>query len=426
MTTEVIIMNREAVAIAADSAVTIQNRKVLNTANKLYMLAPGHAVGVVIFNNASLMRVSWELIIKLYRDDLQKTGRRPSHLIDYATDFMNFVQLNCQDWISEDEQNNYMNTRIEDLMRNGIEEMIKQDVQAKILRDARPVSNHDISEIARNVINKICLPWEKQQNLYEGDVEKVSRIKQSLFDKYYLTFEKLYMQYLGKFSLEEAVKNRLWDLCINWFIKDEWTHFSGIGFAGYGDNDLFPSIVQYYVELYMNNILKFSQREYNSGKDEVGIFPLAQTDVIDTLISGIHTEGLHSLQGIFLGQISKRYEQLLASSKPKSSKEAIHKQASEMAQEDYKVLAESLRNAVFDTYTLPIILMVQSLTKDELALMAETLVSLTSYMRKVSPNLETVGGPTDVAVISKKDGFIWIKRKHYFNPEQNYHFFNKD
>ena len=36
---------------------------------------------------------------------------------------------------------------------------------------------------------------------------------------------------------------------------------------------------------------------------------------------------------------------------------------------------------------------------------------------------ETVGGPIDVAVISKGDGFVWIKRKHYFDRELNQHFF---
>ena len=33
-----------------------------------------------------------------------------------------------------------------------------------------------------------------------------------------------------------------------------------------------------------------------------------------------------------------------------------------------------------------------------------------------------VGGPIDVAVISKGDGFVWIKRKHYFKAELNLHF----
>lgn len=37
----------------------------------------------------------------------------------------------------------------------------------------------------------------------------------------------------------------------------------------------------------------------------------------------------------------------------------------------------------------------------ELAAMAEALVSLTSFKRRVSAEPETVGGPTDVAVITR-------------------------
>jgi hypothetical protein len=43
--------------------------------------------------------------------------------------------------------------------------------------------------------------------------------------------------------------------------------------------------------------------------------------------------------------------------------------------------------------------------------------------QKYSTEMETVGGPIDVAVISKGDGFIWIKRKHYFDKEHNPQFF---
>jgi len=63
------------------------------------------------------------------------------------------------------------------------------------------------------------------------------------------------------------------------------------------------------------------------------------------------------------------------------------------------------------------------LPKEELAAMAEALVNLTTIKRKMSLDIETVGGPIDVAVISKGDGFIWIKRKHYFDPNLNPQFF---
>ena len=42
----------------------------------------------------------------------------------------------------------------------------------------------------------------------------------------------------------------------------------------------------------------------------------------------------------------------------------------------------------------------------------------------ITSDIGTVGGPIDVAVISKGDGFIWIDRKHYFEREKNEHFFD--
>ncbi|WKZ36898.1 MAG: hypothetical protein QY332_03040 [Anaerolineales bacterium] len=77
-----------------------------------------------------------------------------------------------------------------------------------------------------------------------------------------------------------------------------------------------------------------------------------------------------------------------------------------------------------ENYIEPIISTVASLPKDELAAMAESLVNLTSFKRRVSMDRETVGGPIDVAVISKGDGFVWIKRKHYFPSDLNHHFFS--
>jgi hypothetical protein len=74
------------------------------------------------------------------------------------------------------------------------------------------------------------------------------------------------------------------------------------------------------------------------------------------------------------------------------------------------------RNA---TFTRPVSLIVDALPKDELAAMAESLVNLTSFKRRVSMDAETVAGPVDVAIISRGDGLVWIKRKHYFDAALN-------
>ena len=79
----------------------------------------------------------------------------------------------------------------------------------------------------------------------------------------------------------------------------------------------------------------------------------------------------------------------------------------------------------------PIIQSVASLPIEELALLAESMINITSLRRKVAidRNIGTVGGPIDVSIISKGDGFIWLKRKHYFdrkyNPQYFYSHFDK-
>ena len=84
---------------------------------------------------------------------------------------------------------------------------------------------------------------------------------------------------------------------------------------------------------------------------------------------------------------------------------------------------QDLGATMFDIYTKNLLETLTSLDKEDMANMAESFVALTSLIRRMSPREETVGGPVDVAVISKGDGFIWIKRKHYFDPKYNNHFF---
>jgi hypothetical protein len=76
-----------------------------------------------------------------------------------------------------------------------------------------------------------------------------------------------------------------------------------------------------------------------------------------------------------------------------------------------------------DAHTVPLRNVIGMLAVDELAELAETLISIESLKERVTRPTASVSGPIDVAVISKTDGFIWIKRKHYFDPKINPRFF---
>lgn len=80
-------------------------------------------------------------------------------------------------------------------------------------------------------------------------------------------------------------------------------------------------------------------------------------------------------------------------------------------------------NKLTDNFINPVLNSIGALPKDELANMAESLIHITSLKRKIASDLETVGGDIDVSIISKGDGFIWKRRKHYFDAELNPQFF---
>ena len=94
MTTEIAILNKHGVALAADSAVTgyIGNKeslKIFKTANKIFSLSKYYPVGIMIYNNSFYHTTPWELIIKLYRKKLNKNSF--STLEEYTKDFFDFI-----------------------------------------------------------------------------------------------------------------------------------------------------------------------------------------------------------------------------------------------------------------------------------------------------------------------------------------------
>ncbi len=104
MTAEIAIMNKEGIALAADSAVTVReekDEKILTTANKIFTLSKYHPVGIMVYGSATLMGVPWETIIKIYRQHLGKKSFL--HLENYQTDFLEFI-CNTRTLFPEEQQ----------------------------------------------------------------------------------------------------------------------------------------------------------------------------------------------------------------------------------------------------------------------------------------------------------------------------------
>lgn len=101
MTAEIAIMNKAAVALAADSAVTFSVRgeqKVFQTVNKLFSLSKYHPVGLMVYGNAEFMGIDWETIIKIYRKSIEtlsliELSRRCVIMLTISLNFFSQIKI---------------------------------------------------------------------------------------------------------------------------------------------------------------------------------------------------------------------------------------------------------------------------------------------------------------------------------------------
>ena len=204
-------------------------------------------------------------------------------------------------------------------------------------------------------------------------------------------------------------------------------NMSGVVIAGFGEKDIFPSLQSFLIEVIVNNHLKWKKDKYFeiTFENDATIVPFAQSEMVATFMEGVEP-GYEVAIEEYLSQIFEKYPEDVIDSIEKLDADEKRKLKEKLKGAGSELLdrhKEELRNYRRVNYVNPVIHVVSALPKDELAAMAESLVNLTSFKRKMSMDAETVAGPIDVAAISKGDGFIWIKRKHYFERELNPQFF---
>lgn len=423
MTAEIAIMNSEAVALAADSAVTQivgTDRKIFTSANKLFALSKHYPVGIMIYGNASLMHAPWELVVKAYRSQLQ--NKSFAKLEHYARDFVRFIEReqvlfpnSVQEQFYEIEVTAYF-----EFMCNQVTKEIKSVIDRK-----KKISDNEVRRIVAKIVRQHLAAIQSSKSSPStpaNHAKTVMRQLKAVIDKTLAVFDKLpisqaNMRSLKKIAAELSSK----------FPPMEFSGNSGVVIAGFGRDDYFPALTSLSIEMMVCNKLKYRverQRRLSVPNDAV-IMPFAQRELVHMFMEGIDPDLLNTEESYLAEVFKKCMERInkevqgLNSAQQASLRDTLKEITDEEVKNHKKKLASYRRIKYVD----PVMQVVSMLPKDELAAVAEALVNLTSFKRKVSTEPETVGGPIDVAVISRGDGFVWIKRKHYFQPELNPQFF---
>lgn len=428
MTAESAVMNKLGVALAADSAVSVSSRgadKVYSSSDKLFQLSDAAPVAIMKSGNADFLGMPWEVLIKNYRKQLgDSTFPR---LSNYAADFFRFVSKfvrtdatvfprSVQDaWIENYTENLLIYVLIEVRQRHeGEEENSAQSDKRK-----------------RTILHEVATEFLKEKRENPKLPRFGAASMRALRAKYGKIVKKEMKAFFEDFSLPAipAKTSRLLETLVFESISrtnsdsDSLTNFDSsatdIVFAGFGEEEYLPAYLKYAVDGWADNKLRHYCSEEGRISPEksgdVGLF--GQHYPALAVVMGVSLEYLPYMRRYvdeFVEKTTKSFARVTGHEYTARETKKLHR----LVEKQHEALIDKI-SEYFEEIGDEFEEAVGHLPKSELAAAAETLVNITKFSQRVSAEQETVSGPIDVAVITKGDGFVWVKRKQYFSATLN-------
>ena len=426
MTAEIAVFNKTAVALAADSAVTISGggkHKIYNGAEKLFALTKHHPVGLMVYGTGDLCTAPWELIIKAYRKDLG--SKCFDSLEEYAEDFFNYLQ-SAKSIITPGMREAHLYHFLSEIVFSMLVDAFSEGLEPTYF------VNFDKNQFVTDLTNYCndLLTKLSDINYFDGftpDDEQAaqtyaSSVTQCIIAQKFSDFDSI--------SITPQLTKAVSDVLAAMICKQsDIGSVSGIVIAGYGDKDYYPKVLSYEVCGFFNDkIRKTTDADKCCITPNCGVTPFAQEDEVSAFMQGASShliQNLHAEYQRSIGDLLDGIDSVITDLVPTSDIEGAKDAIVDVVRRTVSDCKGRIDSFVRENYVDKVVNMIEFLPKQDLAYMAESLVNLTAFKRKVSDDTETVGGPIDVAIISKADGFIWVKRKHYFAKELNHHYFSR-
>jgi hypothetical protein len=430
MSSAIIFINKLGVAVAADSAATVGERAaIFNTAQKIFPIGRTDKAQVlaIIVGNPMFMGVPIELIFKKYSKFIEDHSFSKNTIEDYITDFIRFVEEHQYDFAFKDSENKYMYRLVVGIFDEMFENLLQKTT--------------DSSEIPEEVFLKDFfgdLSNKVKENIdYHATIEKKDQTqnmvgKEFIEKNHPLLIEKVFKDRLTNFLNKKNGTNIIPDKMVldetdirllSYFktlvyesmnnhntYKDN--SISGIYFVGYGEKSLYPSYwgIESFAFLNGKVIYQLDYRRIVRAHEPAHFKTLAQDDIILSIISNAGVRTRYELFNIVQSTLESTTSMFIE--KNPESKEII-------SQFKTKIDTNFNKLDAFDEYSTyqgnRFLKSLAVMRVADMAEYAENLISLQSLKRKYeldAQNNATVGGPTDVAIITKFEGFKWVKSKN--------------
>ena len=422
MTAEIAILNKSSIALAADSAVTIGeggSAKIYNTVNKIFELSETQPLGLMIYGSLSYMGLPMEVLVKEYRRRKFSQGETFKNVQACTEDFARYLE-NDVPFLPQNEEENVR--RIVYWTVRSISNRCRKEFFSNMI---------EAGKFLRSKANGICQDVIGNEASILTDVDREECFTPDQFDrKYQVIIDDSIASHFTWLRANQATKKSINKLVRLTLHRAELSRFrTGIVVAGFGENEICPTLCSFEMDGIVNGKLKRSSMDLvdiDRGGPVADVKAFAQREMVERFLQGVDPSYDQYVQNR-LEDAMKKFAELIFQGQNLAEhdvQDKVGKLAPVIARmkEDFVNKSDKHKENEFKDNVLN---MVQFMPNQELATLAESLIDLTSLKRHMSAERETVGGQIDVAIISRSDGFVWIKRKHYFPPELNPRFFHR-
>ena len=419
MTAEVAIMNEHVIVLAADSATTVsmwiggeRKTRYFRGANKLFQLSRIQPVGLMIHGAASLQGVPWELLIKDFRVTLdEKSFER---LSEYPRELFDFLAAHKQLFPDAEREVTFV--------ANAIQAMLAAQRIVRESEKYKNAKNEEMSAVFSAGITELTEALKGKEALKPVTTQDVDAAIVRYKDAVLAEIKNVWVPIVDEFA---AIADTLAELAIRELMVhyDAYLANTGIVIGGYGTHDYYPSFELHNCFGFLaDKFIAVQERSKSIVRGSFGVIEgFAQDNMIDTFRFGIGFDAYAHVHRATKKALTQVAEKTLKKYSPDTSIDELKDLISEELSEGQADWYEKVR----EEHYAPLARVISSLPVTDLAALAKSLVELQSLKERVTRDSESVGGPIDVAVISKHDGFVWIERKHYFRPELNPRFFSR-
>lgn len=424
MTSVVGILNMSGVALAADSAVTRKRdrsfgdevrriTKVTKNGNKMIRLSDAVPVAVMITGNAEFLRAPWDVIARRYR---QKRGGIPHATVeDVAEDFFRFVSDTPALW-DDTAAIGFFRTAMQETYKSLTKWLFntKRDGEGRLVRPDR--FRDEFIQSVRIRMKKI------------GGREVCRQ-----FSEYTLEdFRSSYSMHVSRFLRGDGIQEDVAEAIRPYF--EELLHGilahgtdscpdggSELIFSGYGADQKYPSLVPVTVfggiERHVSCSVLREEVVCISEERPVAICPFAQKDVIRAVLRGLHKDWSEYVSPTMEAMIKTPATALFSPPAGETMPDGLGDELWTLETEDIEDRFYTESKQVLDGNQHKWETALKDYDLEEMASLADCLINLTGLQRMLTFSTEGVGGTVDLAVISRTDGFTWLRRKNWYHKD---------